>query len=135
MHHGSGSIAPPRTTLWRGWMLVVGLVFFVVGAAAGGAKQAPSGGCQHPAAISVSLGAGEKTGKESKVLDSNLGSEWIAWGKGESMWLELASPTVIDAVAIAFRKVTLAYMRRIWHISIFPPLPYWYMHYYHFYAN
>lgn len=40
-----------------------------------------------------------------RVIDNNLRTKWVAKGKGQSLWLELAMPTVIDAVAIAFRKV------------------------------
>lgn len=40
-----------------------------------------------------------------KVLDLNLRSKWVSFGKENSLWLELAAPTVVDSVAVAFRKV------------------------------
>lgn len=67
--------------------------------------MSPTGGCENVAPVSVAVGSGSKPEKASKVLDSNLKSTWTAWGEGKSMWLELAVPTVVEAVSIAFRKV------------------------------
>lgn len=62
-------------------------------------------GCETPAAVTVVAGSGLKSEDGVKVIDNNLRSKWVAKGKGESLWLGLATPTVIDSVAIAFRKV------------------------------
>lgn len=62
-------------------------------------------GCETPAAVTVVAASGLKPEAGVKVIDNNLRSKWVAKGKGESLWLELATPTVIDSVAIAFRKV------------------------------
>lgn len=75
-------------------------------AAAAAVVRAPTGGCTNPAAVAVAVGSGENPEKGYKVLDSNLRSKWTAWGHGASVWLELEAPTVIDAVAIAFKKVS-----------------------------
>lgn len=64
-----------------------------------------TGGCATPADISVAVGSGKKPEKGKKVLDSNIRTKWVSHGDGESLWLELAAPTIIDSVAIAFRKV------------------------------
>lgn len=63
------------------------------------------GGCENPAAVTVVAGSGLKPEEGAQVIDYNIRSKWVAKGEGESLWLELASPTVIDSVAIAFRKV------------------------------
>ncbi|CAM9660137.1 unnamed protein product [Pylaiella littoralis] len=63
-----------------------------------------SGGCETPAAVTIIAGSGLKTEEVTRVADSNIRTSWSAKGEGESLWLELASPTVIDSVAIAFRK-------------------------------
>lgn len=64
-----------------------------------------TGGCETPAAVTAVAGSGLKPEGGIKVVDNNLRTKWVAKGKGESLWLGLASPTVIDSVAIAFRKV------------------------------
>lgn len=56
-------------------------------------------------AVTAAVGSGRKPERGSRVLDQNLRTKWVAKGKGESLWLELAAPTVIREVAIAFRKV------------------------------
>lgn len=73
-------------------------------------KNVLAGGCESAATISVAVGSGKNPEKGSKVLDSNLRTKWVSFGKGESLWLELEPPgetaqTVVDSVAIAFRKV------------------------------
>ena len=50
-------------------------------------------------------GSGLKAENGIRVVDNNLRTKWVAKGKGESLWLGLAAPTIIDSVAIAFRKV------------------------------
>eukprot|EP00752_Nemacystus_decipiens_P009533 g8521.t1 len=62
------------------------------------------GGCDTPAAVTAVAGSGTKPEKGIRVVDNNLRTKWVAKGKGESLWLGLAAPTVIDSVAIAFRK-------------------------------
>lgn len=69
------------------------------------AVLAYAGGCEIPAAVSLAVGSGGNPKKGNKVTDSNLRSKWVSFGDGESLWLEIAIPTVIDSVAIAFRKV------------------------------
>lgn len=64
-----------------------------------------AGGCELPAAVSVAVGSGTKPEKGMKVIDLNLRSKWVSFGKENSLWLELAAPTVVDSVAVAFRKV------------------------------
>ena len=67
------------------------------------------GGCELPAAVSVAVGSGTKPEKGMKVLDLNLRSKWVSFGKENSLWLELAAPTIIDSVAVAFRKVGVVF--------------------------
>lgn len=52
------------------------------------------------------------------MVDNNLRTKWVAKGKGESLWLELAAPTVIDSVAIAFRKVEGVEIWWIYHVVV-----------------
>ena len=64
-----------------------------------------TGGCDTAAAVTVVAGSGLQPEDGVKVIDNNLRTKWVAKGRGESLWLELAAPTIIDSVAIAFRKV------------------------------
>ncbi|CAM9458444.1 unnamed protein product [Ectocarpus sp. 6 AP-2014] len=64
----------------------------------------PKRGCENPAAVTVVAGSGLKPENGVRVIDYNIRSKWVAKGEGESLWLELASPTVLDSAAIAFRK-------------------------------
>lgn len=59
----------------------------------------------NPATISSVVGFGKRPGSGGKVVDNNLRTKWVEFGVGKSLWLELARPTVINSVAIAFRKV------------------------------
>lgn len=85
--------------------LLIKLLSVMVRAGAAAWSHTPRGGCKNPAVIRTAVGSGKNSEHASKVYDSNLKSKWIAWGEGESIRLELATPTVIGSVAIAFRKV------------------------------
>lgn len=63
-------------------------------------------------------GSGVKPEGGIRVVDNNLRTKWVAKGKGESLWLELAAPTVIDSVAIAFRKVEGVEIWWIYHVVV-----------------
>lgn len=76
-----------------------------------------SGGCIHPAIVSTAVGSTSDPEMGKHVLDSNLRTKWIAFGEGQSLWLELAAPTVVDSIAIAFRKARVIRQVRSIHQS------------------
>lgn len=95
------------TAALKSWALLT-LLHAVIARVALGKERTATTGCENPAAVAAIIGSSNGIEQASRVRRSNRESSSTAWGKGESIWLELAAPTVIDAVAIAFREVKTA---------------------------